>query len=112
MRHVERFVIGASPGGTGFASTVLNVDDKELVTVEAVWSGFDAFDGSITFERSLDGETWEEILTCDLSLRTASGVKSQDFCQPTYAKLRANWIPNSVTAGLITLTARTKNDRP
>ena len=112
MRHVERTIIGAGVGGAGFTSSPLNVDDKEVVTIEASWSGFDAADGKLIFERSLDGISWEELLTCDITLRDPTGVKSQDFCKPPYARLRATWVPGSVTAGLITLTSRAKNDRP
>jgi hypothetical protein len=104
-------VVAATSGGSTFYSTPINVDQSEIATIEAIWTGFDATDAEVSFQRSNNKTDWEDILPIKLVLNSAAGIKSEDFCHIAFQWLRACFEPNANTTGIITLKSRIKTSR-
>lgn len=107
MSNAARFIaITAIPMSAGFTSEAYDFIDRDLFSLQAVWSGADAVDATIMIQGSNNKIDWVDFNSTECAIRLNSAASTDMFDsnqQISCHWLRAVYSEGANTAGTLAL---------
>ncbi len=93
--------LNAVAAGSDHTSSSVNILSYRVAGVMATWASLDQTDGTLQFQGSLDGTTWDNIGSAT-TLSTASGHKFFSLVDEPYKLMQLVYVHGTNTTGTVT----------